>query len=183
MSDYGEITEAGAIRFDRLLPGPIERVWQYLTDTDKRGAWLMPGPMEPRVGGRVEFFFRHSDLTPHDEPTPEKYRNLEGDAPTSTGTVTRFEPPRGLSFTWNEATAKKEGRVPSEVAIDLTPVGDKVRLILVHRRLNDAGLRSVSGGWHTHLGLLVDKLEGRTPPPFWATHARMEAEYAARLGL
>ncbi|MEX3932396.1 hypothetical protein AB4Y32_11375 [Paraburkholderia phymatum] len=24
------------VRFERLLPGPIERVWAYLTESDKR---------------------------------------------------------------------------------------------------------------------------------------------------
>ena len=44
-ADYGTITEAGAIRFERLLPGPIERVWAYLTDPpsagpgSRRGRW------------------------------------------------------------------------------------------------------------------------------------------------
>jgi len=28
MDDYGIITEPGTIRFERLLPGPIERVWR-----------------------------------------------------------------------------------------------------------------------------------------------------------
>jgi len=30
------------------LPGPIERVWEYLTDPDKRARWFAGGPMEPR---------------------------------------------------------------------------------------------------------------------------------------
>jgi hypothetical protein len=40
---------------------------------------------------------------------------------------------------------------------------------------------SVAGGWHTHLAILGDNLEGRTPRPFWSTHAKAEAEYARRL--
>ena len=35
-AEHGVITEAGAIRFERLLPGPIERVWDYLVDPAKR---------------------------------------------------------------------------------------------------------------------------------------------------
>jgi hypothetical protein len=42
-------------------------------------------------------------------------------------------------------------------------------------------MRSVAGGWHTHLGILVDHLNGRTPQPFWTTHARLEAEYERRI--
>ena len=42
MSEYGIVTEAGAVRFERLLPGPIERVWAYLTDPDKRASGSRP---------------------------------------------------------------------------------------------------------------------------------------------
>jgi len=37
----------------------------------------------------------------------------------------------------------------------------------------------VAGGWHTHLAILAAELEGRAPPPFWATHAGKEEEYEA----
>jgi hypothetical protein len=39
----------------------------------------------------------------------------------------------------------------------------------------------VGSGWHTHLGILLDRLSGREPRPFWSTHARLEAEYDRRL--
>jgi uncharacterized protein YndB with AHSA1/START domain len=42
-AEHGIITEAGAIRFERLLPGPIERVWAYITDSSKRATWLAEG--------------------------------------------------------------------------------------------------------------------------------------------
>ena len=50
-ADRGTITEAGTIRFERLLPGPIERVWAYLTESDKRAKWLAAGDMDLRPGG------------------------------------------------------------------------------------------------------------------------------------
>jgi uncharacterized protein YndB with AHSA1/START domain len=40
MNDYGVLTAPDTLRIERLLPGPIERVWQYLTDSDKRATWL-----------------------------------------------------------------------------------------------------------------------------------------------
>jgi uncharacterized protein YndB with AHSA1/START domain len=51
MSEYGVVTEAGTIRFERVLPGPIERVWAYLTESKERGKWLASGEMDLRVGG------------------------------------------------------------------------------------------------------------------------------------
>lgn len=32
----GEIIDRQTVRFERLLPGPIERVWAYLTELEKR---------------------------------------------------------------------------------------------------------------------------------------------------
>ena len=33
-------TAAQSVRFERLLPGPIERVWDYLTKPDLQRTWL-----------------------------------------------------------------------------------------------------------------------------------------------
>ena len=49
MSDFGVVLESGTVRFERLLPGPVERVWSYLTDSEKRGQWLASGPFELRL--------------------------------------------------------------------------------------------------------------------------------------
>lgn len=174
--EFGVVTEAGTVRFERLLPGPIERVWSYLTDSEKRGTWLATGAMDLRVGGKVELCFHHVDLSPVKEETPARYKEIE-DGVETTGQVTRCDPPRLLSFTWGGLMFKG-----SEVTFELTPRGDKVLLALTHRRLaNRADMLSVSGGWHTHLAILADNLEGVTPRPFWSTHAKLEAEYERRI--
>ena len=53
MNGYPEVLSPSEIRFQRLLPGPVETVWSYLTDEKKRGEWLASGPMDLRVGGTV----------------------------------------------------------------------------------------------------------------------------------
>ena len=176
MSEYGNVIESGAIRFERVLPGPIERVWSYLTESEKRGKWFASGQMELREGGRVELFFRHGDLSPQKEPTPDRYKKYEK-GETSYGRVIRCEPPRLLSFMWGEEIGDN-----SEVTFELRPRGGDTLLVLTHRRLDGrVRMLSVAGGWHTHLGILVDHLNGREPQPFWSTHARIEAEYEKRL--
>ena len=62
MSEHGVVTEPGTIRFERLLPGPIERVWAYLTEADKRRQWFAGGEMELRAGGKADLLFRHAEL-------------------------------------------------------------------------------------------------------------------------
>ena len=164
----------GEVRIERWLPGPVERIWAYLTESEKRGLWLAPGEMELRVGGRVEHHFRHADLS-HEKKPPAKYGDYE-DGHVVHGTVTRCDPPRLLSYTWGD------GEEDSEVAFELFPLQDgEVRLVVTQRRLRSRdGMVSVAAGWHTHLGILLDRLEGRTPRGFWSTHGRLEAEYAER---
>ena len=70
MTDRPTILSPTEIRFERLLPGPIETVWAFLTDPQKRGEWLASGPMDLRVGGRVSLRFKHSDLSPNKAPPP-----------------------------------------------------------------------------------------------------------------
>jgi uncharacterized protein YndB with AHSA1/START domain len=170
LGEFGVVPEARTLRIRRVLPGPIERVWAYLTESDKRGRWLAAGPMELRVGGRVELTFRNSDLSAA-EPPPDKYKEYEGAG--LQGRVTRCDPPRVLSYTWGEH---------SEVTFELSPQGDDVLLVLTHRRLPDrTAMVMVGSGWHAHLAILLDHLSGREPRPFWSTHGRLEAEYERRL--
>ena len=53
MSEYGKIIGTGEVRLERVLPGPIERVWKYLTDPELRGKWLATGPMELQVAAQL----------------------------------------------------------------------------------------------------------------------------------
>jgi len=169
MSDYGTLLDDNTIRFERLLPGPIERVWAYLTESDKRGTWLASGPMELRPGGRIEFHFKHSELSPHHEETPEPYKHKSGTSQTLT--VSRCDPPYLLVHSWPDS---------SEVTYELTPKGDEVLLTLTHRRLTPESMQGVFPGWHTHLGILVDRLNSRTPQPFWSTFIKLKETYAGR---
>ncbi|MCC5941885.1 MAG: SRPBCC family protein [Balneolaceae bacterium] len=173
-SKHGTFPKSGTVRFERLLPGPAERIWDYLTKSNLKGKWLSAGDVEPRVGGKVEFRFRHSDLSETDDPIPEKYKHMQ-DGTYFEGRVTAWNPPRLLSYTWGEET----GEV-SEVTYELIPKkNNNVLLILTHVRLGDdpTVLISVGAGWHTHLGILLDCLEGKPPKGFWAVHNRMEKEY------
>lgn len=168
---YGEVTAPGTVRLERVLPGPIERVWEYLTDSTKRGTWLARGAMELRVGGRVEHVFRNSDLTEPDDPPPAKYAEHAGES-RMVGRVTACEPPRLLAYTW------PEGAVETEVRFELTARGADVVLVLTHRRLaSRTDMVGVAAGWHTHLGILAARLRGAKPGRFWATHMRLEEDY------
>lgn len=164
-----QFTSPGEVRMIRTLPGPIERIWSYLTDPEKRARWFAGGPMEPQVGGKVELHFRHANLAPDEVPPPER-KEMHENGFKMPGTVLRWEPPRVLSYSFDEH---------SEVTFELTPQGKNVLLVLTHRSRGDElpFLTGYASGWHVHVSLLLALLEETPLPPFWATHARLKLEY------
>lgn len=171
----GQFIAPGEVRIVRTLPGPIERVWAYLTDPEKRALWFAGGSMEPKQGGKVELFFHHKCIAP-DETPPEDHKHVQDPGFAMSATVLRWEPPRVLSYTFDE---------DSDVTFELTPQGQDVLLVLTHRSRGPdlPFLHGYASGWHTHLAQLIALLEGTPRPPFWPMHARLKAEYAkARAG-
>lgn len=174
---YGELVDANTVRFERMLPGPIERVWDYIVNGEKRRKWLCGGDIGPGNHGHVAMHFHNATLSSApDIAVPEKYRDMPDEMHFS-GMVTRWEPPHAVSHSWDFNDDES-----SEVCYELETVGELVRLVLTHRRLETTDtILSVSGGWHTHLDILADVLEGREPRAFWKTHSAHEAEYEKRL--
>lgn len=171
---HGVFTEPRTIVFERILNGTAEQVWEYLTKSELKAKWLSAGDVEPEVGGTVTHKFDHSRLSKEDDPLPEKYKDLK-DGQVSKGEVTVYDKPNILSYTWDEGDG--EG---SEVTFELEPQGDKqVLLTLTHRLLpTDTKTKvGIGAGWHTHLSILIDCVEGRDAKPFWNVHMPLEDEY------
>jgi uncharacterized protein YndB with AHSA1/START domain len=163
------VIEPGTVKLERLLPGPIERVWAYITESEKRAKWLCAGEFDLRVGGAVRLEFDNSRLSGEQNPPG-------GGPQVSSGVITRLEPPRLLAHTW-----VWKGQ-DTEVTYELTPRGKDVLLVIVHRRVEGRELVArVMGGWDVHTGILEDILKGVKPRPFWKTHAKLADEYAAGL--
>lgn len=121
---------------------------------------------------QLSWTFKDLDVAP--EETPEKYRKGHH----MTAKITRCEPPHVLGFTWGART-----EALSEVVFELTLRGDDVLLVLTHHHLpNRKDLLGVSGGWHTHLDLLTEHLNGRMAAGFWSKKAELDVEYPQRLG-
>jgi uncharacterized protein YndB with AHSA1/START domain len=171
MDDYGTVTEPGTVRIERLLPGPVERIWAWLTEPEKRAKWLAGGPMDLHVGGRAQLIFRHADLSAEKTP-PERFRTMEA-GHTLECRILACDPPRLLAYTW--------GKDWGEVTFELTPRGTEVLLVVTHRRLDRKGMASVAAGWHTHLGTLAARLDRRELGGFWSTYTRLEADYVRKL--
>ena len=165
------LLEPGTVKMERLLPGPVERMWAYITESDKRATWLAAGEFDLRLGGRIELHFDNSKL-PNEKDLPHKHKEKGKGA--FEGKITRLEPMRVLAHTWNMGG-------DTEVTYELTPRGKDVLLTVVHRRLAPRDrVLGVMGGWDVHTGILADILNGVAPRPFWATHDKLQPEYAAR---
>lgn len=175
MNNYGEVLENGAMVFVREFPGPIERVWSWVVDADKRARWLCGGDNITHAGQSVIFAFRHENLTPHDEALPEKYKDMK-DGVSFDISVVRFEPPDRITFEWPGARGE-----PSIVDIQLTEIGDTVTLTLrQHGDINAEELIGALAGWHTHFAIMLDAMTGKTPEPFWAAHEALSKDYEKR---
>jgi len=172
MTERSTLIKPSTIRFERLLPGPVERVWAYLTESKKRATWLAAGEFDLRLGGRIELHFDNDSLS--DEAAPPGA--LGAGKHTAEGMITRLEPLRALAHTWSW------GDKVSEVSYELTPRGKDVLLTIEHRLPDDHDLKlAVGGGWATHVGILADRLSGVKPRPFYATHAREMKAFEAAL--
>ena len=167
---YGALSEPATLTIQRMLPGPIERVWSYLIDSDLRRKWLAAGEMEMKVGAPFELVWRNSELTDPPGKRPEGF----GEEHRMESRITELDPPRKLAFTW--------GKGSGDVSFELEPRAGKVLLTVVHRRLPDRGMMvGVSTGWHAHLDMLAARLAGEESEPFWDRFNRLRTEYNRRI--
>jgi uncharacterized protein YndB with AHSA1/START domain len=141
MSERGQELRVPAIRFERLLPGPAEKVWEHLTLPHKLAGWYgQDSEIEPREGGRVQLLGGHIR-----------------------GVVTQWKPPRKLIYTWNVfAPGETESPYPeSYLCFELAPRQDRVLLTLFHVPVLERFEKQNAMGWHTFLDMLAAALEGR----------------------
>jgi uncharacterized protein YndB with AHSA1/START domain len=146
-----------AIRLERLLDAPVEKVWHYLTEAELRSQWFMGA-------GEFELLVDHDRLSDEEVPYPESYAVSKGIRFTEK--VIRFEPPRLLETTF-------QGGKNGTVTYELFPEGGRTRLVLTHRGIvSPVGAQDFGSGWNSHLTVLQERLAGRGVRNFWELHAQ-----------
>ena len=166
---YGTLIEPATLKIQRLLPGPIERVFAYLTESDLRRQWLASGRMEMKVGAPFELVWRNDELTDPPGKRPEGFSEEH----RMQSRIVALDPPRKLVIGWGTS---------GEVSFELDPVGSEILLTVIHRRLPDrATTLNVGAGWHMHLDFLVARANGREPDPYWDGWVRLKKEYERRV--
>jgi uncharacterized protein YndB with AHSA1/START domain len=166
---YGTLIEPATLKLQRILPGPVERVWDYLTKSDLRRQWLAAGEMDLKVGAPFELVWRNDELSDPPGRRPDGFAEEQ----RMESRITELDPPHKIGFTWIGS---------GDVSIELESLGTKVLLTLIHRRLPDrATMLMVGAGWHMHLDILEACASGRKPDPFWDGWIRLRDEYDQRL--
>lgn len=168
-SEYGTLSGGATLRIERLLPGPIERIWAFLTEGDLRRKWLAAGRMTLEAGAPFEFVWRNDELSDLPAGRPEGFAQEQ----RMKSAIVEVDPPTKLVFTW-------EGR--GNVSITLMQQGDNVLLTLLHSRLPDRSVTlKVAAGWHAHIDTLEAQISGQAPAAFWPAWQRLRDEYDRRL--
>ena len=167
--DFGTLIEPTTLKIERMLPGPIERVWSYLTDNNLRSQWFASGDMKLEPDAPFEFVWRNDELSTKPGKRPEgmpEVRRMQARMITC-------DPPHKLAFTWGEK---------SDVSITLQNRGSRVLLTLIHNRVADRSMAlGVSAGWHSHLDVLAHILNGTEQQPFWNNFTSLKREYDQRI--
>lgn len=169
IDNYAAISDDATLTIQRVLPGPIERVWAYLTESELRRKWLAAGEMELKVGTPFKLTWRNGELS----DTPEKRPEGFGEEHSMDSQITELDPPRKIAFSWGNTGG---------VTIELTERSNSVLLTLTHRRIRDRNaLENIAPGWHAHLDVLAARIAGKPVPGFWAQWSELKKDYSGRL--
>ena len=169
LDPYGALIEPATLRIQRLLPGPVERVWAYLTESELRRQWLASGDMEMKVGAAFDLSWRNNELTDPPGTPPDGFDGRHSLA----SRITDLVPLRRLGIEWGNTGG---------VIFELEPMGEEVMLTVTHRRVPDRSvLVNVSAGWHAHLNVLAARLHETAPEPFWSQWRSLKSDYDRRI--
>jgi uncharacterized protein YndB with AHSA1/START domain len=170
MSHDGSILDLHTVEFKRLLPGPIELAWDYLTKQELLKTWFADVTIEPRVGGAVTIRFSDDESC-----------NSTG----VRGTVREFHRPHIVAFTWFQqrlqSDGSRQGVDEGSVRFELAERGEKVLLTLLHTGLPINELANHSAGWHAFLNNLDSLMSGRGKIDFMAVFRDLHPRYVERI--
>lgn len=171
MTDYGRQTGPESLEFTRIFAAPIDKVWQFLVDPEKRQLWFCGGTTDDHVGGKIVMEFDHRRLS--ETAPPEKYASEE--TAMHQAEILEYDPPHRLAFTWFESA----GTTSSKVEISLHALdAASTRLHLAHTGvIGREMLIGVFAGWHGHFDLMAEVLVGPRKTDFWVRDQELEAEY------
>lgn len=169
MSRDGTIRDVHTAEFKRLLPGPIELAWDFLTKPELLKTWFADVALEPRVGGAITVGFGKAGC---------------GSASVE-GTVLEFRRPHMFAFSWIKLRPQPDGSImhshEGEVRFELAEKGDKVLLTLLHSGLPTSELAGHGAGWHAYMDNLESHIAGREALDVMAIYHDLRPRYDERV--
>ncbi|WP_405499645.1 SRPBCC family protein [Streptomyces niveus] len=147
-----------ALRMERRLAHPPQRVWDAITRPAQLAKWFPSEvSVDLRPGGEIGFHFPG-------EPGP---------GPAMTGRVTDADEPRLFAFTWGE----------DHLSWEITPDGEGGSLLrLVHTFGDRFGAASFASGWQVCVTALGQVLDGGPVDVERDTGGTLHEAYLARFG-
>ena len=70
IEEFASLRDGTKLVIQRWLTGPVERIWNYLTDSDLRRKWLAAGDMTLTPGAEFELIWRNDELSDASDPRP-----------------------------------------------------------------------------------------------------------------
>jgi uncharacterized protein YndB with AHSA1/START domain len=144
---------ATEIRIARTFPHSVERVWQALVELDRMAAWLAPGTIDPREGGRIRLDFADSGIV------------IDSD-------VVEFDAPYAVAYSWS---GPDEPRRPLRFETKADGGGTLLTLTLQLPSGEDAA--RMAAGFEAHLEMLAAALDGAPIKFPFPTFKAMRAAY------
>lgn len=143
------------LRFERLYEHPIDTVWAAVSRPEHQAIWFPQQILGTREAGAPLRFV--TSVEPDDG---------------FDGTMIAYEPPRLMEFWWGG----------SRLRIELTPLGDRTRLVLTEI-LDDLGAGARNGaGWHECVDRLTAVVDGAVPLRWGRRWREVHPLYVAAFG-
>jgi uncharacterized protein YndB with AHSA1/START domain len=161
-NEYGTVVERDGnryLRFRRTLAHPVQKVWDALVDPDQMIKWLAEQKrFDPRAGGDIELAWTNG-------------------GPEVSGKITAIDPPYLLEHTleWSE-----DGTMV-QFSWQLEPTPDGGTVLTFEHEVHEPFERKDISGWHSHLDLLEEALDGGAPEFTREAWEEIDARYAERM--
>ena len=160
MSHDAQFTHAHMVRFDWPLAATPEAVWAVLTDCKRLPTWYGDGALEGKVGGAVRLMGGHIR-----------------------GTVTQWQPPRKLAYSWNVFGPRDDASPYPEsyLTLELSAQGSGTLLTLTHLPVLERFEKVNAMGWHTYLDMVDAAVRGAPLEPREVLSKRNAERYGVDL--
>lgn len=147
----------GAVTMEDFYDTGVEDLWSALTDPDRLARWLATVEGELRPGGRIHAEFTSTFAAP--------------------GHIDVCDAPHRLQVTFAQGTPDE-----SVMEANLTPVGERTRLIIEERGLKLEDVPGCGADWQAHAEDLAAHIAGREPGSWRERWSELTPLYRAMAG-